>query len=283
MRIFLSWSGPLSKAYAEAFRDFIALVIQAVDPYFSPDDIEKGSKWSTEISTALRESKVGVFFLTRENLNSEWLHYEAGAISNVIESSRVCPLLFGVSTSDVVGPLSQFQLTEFSKEEIRKFVSVINLQMPKPLDMQIYNKSFDNNWRNFEELVQSIANNALAAPKVPKRSEKDILEEILQISRALNNKMPRNRGILSDDLLVNIAIDLNRVRLILSDIVAHIEKEVSSGKDEDKYISRMLRELVMIIQNIVQNIDQDIIGGNNSFSDGGEQKLDVLRRRRKGV
>ncbi len=41
MDVFISWSGELSKKIAEAIRDWIPCVIQAVKPYYSPDDISR--------------------------------------------------------------------------------------------------------------------------------------------------------------------------------------------------------------------------------------------------
>ena len=42
-KIFISWSGELSKALGEAIKDWIPKVLQSVKPYFTPDDIEKGA------------------------------------------------------------------------------------------------------------------------------------------------------------------------------------------------------------------------------------------------
>ncbi len=38
MKVFISWSGTKSKKIAEIFRKWIPGVIQAVKPYFTPDD-----------------------------------------------------------------------------------------------------------------------------------------------------------------------------------------------------------------------------------------------------
>jgi hypothetical protein len=56
MRVFISWSGDLSRRLAEAIRNWLPNTLQYVKPYFTPDDIEKGKKWDNEISKALGES-----------------------------------------------------------------------------------------------------------------------------------------------------------------------------------------------------------------------------------
>ena len=84
-----------------------------VVPYFSPSDIEKGSKWDTEITGALNDARMCIIALTRENLTSKWILFEAGAISqSVDDKSLVCPILFGIEPTEVEFPLASFQFTE---------------------------------------------------------------------------------------------------------------------------------------------------------------------------
>lgn len=126
MRVFLSWSGETSRELAEVFRTWLPSVIQAVKPYFSPSDIEKGTKWNSEISKSLDESDFGIIFLTKSNTEKPWLLFESGALSKSFERANVCPIMFGIESTDVSGPLSHFQLTNFNKREIRQLVDLIN-------------------------------------------------------------------------------------------------------------------------------------------------------------
>ncbi len=93
MKVFISWSGPRSAAVAEALRYWLPKVIQALEPWMSADDIEKGTRWRSGIATELEQSSVGIICLTRENLDSTWIHFEAGALSKQQKSTYVREIL----------------------------------------------------------------------------------------------------------------------------------------------------------------------------------------------
>jgi hypothetical protein len=114
LNIFLSWSGDHSQQIAATLRDWLPATLQFVKPFYTPNDIEKGARWSSEIAKKLDGSNCGIFILTEENLQSSWMSFEAGAISKKIESSLVCPFIFGMKPGDVVGPFAQFQIAEFN-------------------------------------------------------------------------------------------------------------------------------------------------------------------------
>lgn len=68
MKVFISWSGPRSKAVAEALRDWLPDVMQALKPWVSSEDIRKGKQWNLELTRELEGTHVGVICLTPENL-----------------------------------------------------------------------------------------------------------------------------------------------------------------------------------------------------------------------
>ena len=79
MKIFISWSGPRSKAMAEALKEWLPNVIQAVDPWVSSSDIDAGMRWTPALAEQLQQTQLGILCLTAENLNAPWLLFEAGA------------------------------------------------------------------------------------------------------------------------------------------------------------------------------------------------------------
>jgi TIR domain len=157
MKVFISWSGDRSKQYGEAIRDWLPNVMQFTKPYFTPADIEKGARWDNEISKELGQSQIGIFTMTAENLTSPWIMFEAGAISKVVDVSRVCPIVFGVEKIVLVGPLSRFQATAFDKSEVRQLLTTINKAAKEEaaLTERRLDEAFDRWWRDLEEKVAS--------------------------------------------------------------------------------------------------------------------------------
>ncbi|MDY7764827.1 TIR domain-containing protein [Aeromonas caviae] len=185
MELFISWSGEKSKKYAEAIREWIPCVIQAVKPYFTPEDINKGQRWSSEISSKLESSKIGIIILTPTNLEAPWLMFEAGALSKSLETARVCPLLFGVTPAEVKGPLVQFQCSIFNESEALKLLrSINNLLGNEKLEEKTLNSTFEVFWPRLASKIELITNES-ESPKEPVtvRDDRDILEEILRLTR----------------------------------------------------------------------------------------------------
>lgn len=184
-KIFISWSGDLSKALGEAVRDWIPKVLQSVKPYFTPDDIEKGVRWAKEIGEELASSQLGIICLTQDNQHSPWILFEAGALSKNLEESKVCPILFNFDTTELKGPLSSFQATKFNKDDFRKLVESINNSCNESkLDQKSLDETFDMWWPKLEEKIKEILGQDKSGSKQTKRPERDILEEILELTRS---------------------------------------------------------------------------------------------------
>src|SRR5262245_56986911 len=126
MKVFISWSGDLSKALAQALRQWLPGTLQSVKPYFTPADIEKGAKWDNEISKELEETNYCIVAMTREALKSHWIVFEAGALSKETKRSRVCAICFDIDPTDIQGPLTRFQAIKWNKSEFRQVVNGIN-------------------------------------------------------------------------------------------------------------------------------------------------------------
>lgn len=198
MKIFISWSGDKSKEIASVFKDWIPAVIQAAKPYFSPNDIDKGARWSNEIAQELEASRIGLICLTDDNLQAPWLMFEAGALSKSMDKARVCPMLFGVEPTDLAGPLVQFQAAPFSKDEVHKAIKTINSQLGESaLQPSVVDSVFEKWWPDLDEKVQKALAKDRKKSGSELRSDRELLEEVLKISRTLyvrDKEHPRSRA-----------------------------------------------------------------------------------------
>jgi TIR domain len=187
MKVFLSWSGVRSKRVADALRDWLPLVIQAVEPWMSDSDIDKGARWGPDISDRLEESRVGIVCLTSDNLGAPWILFEAGALAKM-KNARVCTLLLDITKAAVEPPLGQFQATLVEQDDVKKLVETIARTVREtgekaPAD-EVISKSFKRFWPDLEASIA--AAKAMEATSVSStRTLEEISEEILATVRRL--------------------------------------------------------------------------------------------------
>ncbi|MCR0568660.1 toll/interleukin-1 receptor domain-containing protein [[Clostridium] innocuum] len=187
MKIFVSWSGELSCQIAEILKKWIPCLLQSVEVFFSPEDIEKGDNWDKTISNELSECKYGIICLTTENTTAPWINFEAGAIAKSLDS-RVTALMVNIKPSDIKGPLSRYQATKFEKTDFFQLVSSINKVLDTPLDHAVLENTFNAMWGSLEnEAIKLIgeysSKNEVTKPQNNSTSKNEALEEVLQLLR----------------------------------------------------------------------------------------------------
>jgi hypothetical protein len=191
MKIFISWSGTKSKNVATYLKSWIEQIIQAADPWISVD-IDKGKKWNTEIINELAESKVGIICLTRDNLNSPWILFEAGALSKASDS-YLCTFLVDIAPTDLTGPLSFFQATKFNKEDVFKLLTTINNNIEKTGGKSLTSENLKSLFKIFypqlEDELNKIISTSETETKEEIRTDRELLEEAVQILRK-STKLP---------------------------------------------------------------------------------------------
>jgi hypothetical protein len=226
MKVLISWSGERSRQVATVLRDWLPSVIQAIEPWMSEQDIDKGATWPIELFSQLEKTKAGVTVLTRENLPEPWLQFEAGALAKTIERTMVCTFLVGLKPTDVNGPLSLFQATEPTVVDVRRLMVALNRRIADEHDRGLsepqLEKAFAMFWPQLETAVKEIAATAPPAKRV--RSTEDMLEEILasvrqvgmQVSTSSNFANARYNKLLVGDLLAG---DYPAYRVALLDAI----------------------------------------------------------------
>lgn len=210
MEIFVSWSGKRSHSLGVALRSWLPKGMNAVRPWISSHDIDKGARWNTEIATRLEASSFGIICLTPENLHSDWLLFEAGAIGKRFETSLVCPLLLDLDPSDIEFPLAQFQATRVNKTELRNLVITINSLLGEhALSQSHLDEAFEVWWPRLEDELQKLPGEHVERVI---RTDRAILEEVLALTRAQSGYINlTHNGELHEDLVLHIRLLLREL------------------------------------------------------------------------
>lgn len=190
MKVFLSWSGERSRLVATLLDEWLRCVLQAIRPWISTKDIDRGSLWFSEIQDQLQDVTTGIICLTQENKEKPWILFEAGALAKGLSNSRVCTLLIDLEPHDIRDPLAQFNHTKPDQGGIYALVHTLNNRLgDNRLDPAILTKVLDTYWAQFEERFQAIISDTPVTEKPKSRPEKDMLAEILEHTRSLGYRL----------------------------------------------------------------------------------------------
>lgn len=186
MKLFISWSGERSKALAEALRDWIPLVLHYAAPWLSAD-IEAGERWGEAVAKELEASNFGIICVTRENADTPWILFEAGALAKSLKESKVIPLLLDHEFRDITGPLTQFQAKKVEKSDLEDVVRSINQEAGADAEpAERMTKLFELLWPDLEEKLSEIPEQETSARR--NRPQSEVLEELVGSVRALDSR-----------------------------------------------------------------------------------------------
>lgn len=207
MKIFVSWSGELSRQIAEVLKKWIPCIIQSVEVFFSPEDIEKGDNWDKTISKELAECKYGIICLTTDNTTAPWINFEAGAIAKSLDS-KITALMINIKPSDIKGPLSRYQATKLEKDDFLQLITSINNTLETPLDSKILQNAFNAMWASLEKeanvIIEQYSKKGDAkanGDESKDQNDNEPIEEILQLLRKQSTLLSNPESILPLDYM----------------------------------------------------------------------------------
>jgi hypothetical protein len=154
----------------------------------SSTDIPRGTKWNKEISDQLEAARMGIICLTKDNLSSPWVLFEAGALAKTLDNTFVCPYLFELKPTDLEGPLAQFQATIANELDTFELLKTINrAREGKSVSEEQLRILFNRWWPDLEEDLIKINQIVHKSDRSFRpRSTEELLEEILQLIRQQN-------------------------------------------------------------------------------------------------
>ncbi|MEN9565116.1 MAG: hypothetical protein RLZZ69_312, partial [Cyanobacteriota bacterium] len=174
VNLFLSWSGDSSRLIAEILKEWLFTVSSELDIFFTPDGIEAGRRWSSELAQKLQDCEIGIFVYTRQNLDSLWMAFEAGALSKSIETGRVIPLIFGEPELKLKQPLAQFQAKRFSEKGILETLEAVNNCLSNKKTKEEIKAFLGFTWSTLDTKVTQVLEKELNSDKEP--GDRDVSE-----------------------------------------------------------------------------------------------------------
>lgn len=137
--------------------------------------------------------------MTPDNKNAPWLLFEAGALAKKIQQSHVCPFLLGLGTAQLEGPLAQFQATLATRGDVMKLLISVNKALgDEALQDNRLGIAFEKNWIDLEGAIKKATDAITEKQKdtgiTIKRTENDMLEELLDVTRGIGRQMEEIRS-----------------------------------------------------------------------------------------
>lgn len=261
MKVFLSWSGNRSKEVANLLSEWLSCVIQAIRPWISTRDLDRGSLWFGEINDQLKDTTVGIICLTQENKTRPWILFEAGALAKGLSTSRVCTLLIDLEPRDIEDPLAQFNHTLPNKESIHALVKTLNSALGSTgLDMRVLDQVFETYWQQFSDRFQAILEETKSTEPTKPRPKEDMLGEILENTRLMSSRIRRleaeiDRG--NDRRLFDPEISPEVAYRIISDMA-------NEGMTPDMIVKRLKGRVPI-------SVIKEMIADSTKFSNGNEK------------
>jgi hypothetical protein len=195
MKVFIGWSGTRSQALAQGLRDWIPLVLHFVEPWVSEEDIAAGERWAQTVAKELESANFGIICVTRDNITSPWILFEAGSLAKSLQESRVIPLLLDLDIREISGPLAQFQAKKADKDGLYEVIKSINQNVPQPIPEARIKQLFEALWPELEKQIASIPESTTAPKAI--RSQHEILEELVAGVRSLESRLRDMEGMVS--------------------------------------------------------------------------------------
>lgn len=223
LKVFISWSGDVSRKLATVLSSWVPMVIQEISTYVSSQDTPMGEQWPERIRDELQDSSFAILCMTPENLKSHWIHFEAGAAFKALPTNRVCPLLFEVRIDELERPLSDFQAAKATRDDIFRIMESLNESCERPISARTLERSFDAFWPQLEQSLAPLREKhyGTESPRIDTSPERVVgmLEEILQRER----EEARTLGYIHK-LSLRSLLDLQQTRRnVLENSVRHLD------------------------------------------------------------
>jgi hypothetical protein len=238
MKVFICWSdeGSASHKAAQALHRWIKSTFDGVQPFLSSSDVSAGEVWGTRLGGELKETTFGIACVTPASKDSTWMHYEAGAIAKLVEDSKLVPLVLGLRATDLSKPLGRFNAAVATEAALRELAAQINAASSgRCLDDETLRQRFDAFWPALDKSLKEAVVLAEAEPHQKPRSADSMVEEILELTRAIHRQTaPANLTVNVPTGSVSLS-DIAKIATKLARPAAGLASHVLAGGSFDSF------------------------------------------------
>lgn len=151
-KVFMGHCGDESREVAELLVTFMKKIFPGLEDHYS-ENIPGGKKFFDIILKNLSECNCGVFCITKDNCDSPWIHFEAGALSIPISDDKaIIPFLFDIKDikkkngEDFASPLKGYQFAFEHKQGVLTLLKGINEKSEPKLSVKELTRKRDKHW-----------------------------------------------------------------------------------------------------------------------------------------
>lgn len=245
-QVFISWSGNHSRGIASALSTFLRRF--HIPTFFSDTDIRFGTRWYDELSEEMQTSSSCIICITENSLESPWVMFEAGSISNSSKRLRVVPYVTGTSISKRIKdlPIGAFQATQSTKIATRRLMQDLCAQYSdnsfkgEPHDI---NAIFEMNWPELRKAIAGVKK-SIEEQRMKWFCFGNACEELFA-GDAIKEFSPHVvLGVNHGGAVVGGMFFTNRLDMISFDILSiHPKWQTESDNDQVQRISNLLRRM----------------------------------------
>ena len=158
MRLFISWSGGRSHRLAVVLQQWLETHFSGHGiSVFVSSDIQKGSLWLPAVNAELQRADAGLVCLTARSLDSDWVLFEAGALSTAVASrtgeARIFTYLLGVDPAALPNPLSVYQSTVATMEDTLRLInSLLSYLKLDQVGAGAFSPAWDDLWPKLQQI-----------------------------------------------------------------------------------------------------------------------------------
>lgn len=193
--IFFCWSGNLSKKMALIFMKRIKNIVPSANPFMSVE-ISKGKQWLPAIVQAINDCKYAIIFITKENAESSWLHFESGAIFKGLATNYISPFLINTNKIKLKEPLSMFQGIKNNKDGLSKLFKSINEALGSDMTSAELREKWEDNsddlMNDIKKLLKEKTAKSLNVNHSPNRTTKKTRQSISQHQNHASDQILRS-------------------------------------------------------------------------------------------